>query len=880
MDRLPKTISKLLGEDPVLKILIITVVLAIGLFLIYRATRKQEEGFGSFYNEQAPFTRNNQDYYWNNFNRGLIYTDGLQDTVGQIDKATNSVDTQYSTLSLGLNKYFSADPLPGMSVQNQQCAGVTEPSLLPKHDTNTTSACGWWYVDDDNNPSTAARGNEGGAFDTTLPNRFPGGIWIWDLEEAQKKEDIKRCRRIKTCDMIDLSPGKCGFCPPLSTSVPVDSYGRSKYPTDPLYNCGDRPITTPSMCPRPTLPPIVNEDGTLRPAPVPVDICEPLNGRLSLECLIKLATTVGLSEAGAIVSILNGDVNGYAAANRADSSFKYTSANTILLDDCNIAYDPAFIGKGVCDRPTALQYYTRVYNATRTGATTRCREAAGFLAFGTDFDPCSYDNTQVGPFELYCLQRSFREAGCQPDGTMYPKVDNKRAVDSLTWGNVQGLYSQLRADSNSSDYEVQADNALKCLGVTITPKRLDCGDIRGCEVLWYLWENDYNFPGNSATKQTFMGRQTSPTLPNFNESDGSFNPYGRNSTICFRARTNLINPSSARSVSLWVMSDDGIVIKSRGRTLMNIWYGQSPTAHTTSPFVLANGAATPLDIYWYQDYGGATFIPKLSQADGAYDFIPASMLQMSVPSGFPVCRWDFYMGTYNERCSVLTSKPNNLRLGTLANRKCVLFSDVNAGVLINNPVRMGAIRTLTFMVYITAAGAGARLFSFRERAATCADNSDGVSISMEGGLSPNNSLWFRIFHFNTDFARPSFGNMPIILQTQPGSLELNQWVHLTYIIDQSGTAVKMLVNGKTAASAEFSFDGNYYNQLIARDVKIGLGPYKEGCNRESFITGGIAWTHWFDYPFNETQAQQDMEMEFTKSTVYPEDRDSGWVAKY
>jgi hypothetical protein len=456
---------------------------------------------------------------------------------------------------------------------------------------------------------------------------------------------------------------------------------------------------------------------------------------------------------------------------------------------------------------------------------------------------------------------------------MYPTANNKAAVDQLTWTGVNTFYDELRVNSNSDDYEVQADNARKCLGVTITPKRLDCGDVRGCEVLWYLWNFDYKFHTSSATNQTFMGRQISPTFPNFNESDGSFNPYGRKSGICFRARTNLINTDETTSATLSIMSDDGIAIKSRGQTIMTQWFNQGPTTYTSAPFVLANGAPTPLDVYWYTDSISATFIPKLSKPDGTYDFIPASMLQMSVPSGFPVCRWDFYMGTYNERCSVLTSSPNNLKLGSLGNKKCALFSDMNAGVIINNPVRIGAIRTLTFMVYISSAGqGGARLFSFRESKATCADNSDATSPSIEGGVNPGGALWLRM--------KPAGNTSEMLLQTPADSFQLNQWTHLTYSISPTGTAAAIYVDGKLAGSQQVDMDADYYNQMIANDVKIGLGPYKAGCNKSSVVTGGIAWTHWFDYPFDTAQAAQDMTMEFTKSTVYREDPTSGWQAKF
>jgi len=867
-------VSKYLGAEPALKILIITILLAVGIFLIYRLASNRKEGFRA-YDRWNTYTTKGHDYYWNNFNRGLVYTNGLQSSIDQLDNATQIVDTQYNAIKKpNLQKYFSVDPLPGLEIQNQQCANVTEPSLLPPHDISTVSGCGWWYVDDPQVASTAARGSSNGAFDATLPNRIPGGMWVWDLAEAQKLEDIKRCRRMTSCDTADLFPGKCGYCTTLSKGVPIDGYGVSKYTDDPKYNCGSKVILNPSMCPSPGAAPVVNLDGTITATPTPPAICDPVNGSLTNACLITLAKAAGLSDAGAILSILNGDPNGYNTNNGTNSAYIFTAAISIILKDCNISFDQAFVGNGTCSRDSALKYYQKIYDSTRNGSTTRCREASGFLAFGTTFDPCDYDLNQVGPFDLPCLVRAFREAGCQPDGTTYPTDANKGQVDLLTWNGVAAFYKNLRDKSNSSDYAIQADNAKQCLGVTITPKITDCGDTRGCEVLWYSWENDYNFPVNQNTKQTFLGRQIQPTLPNFNVTDNSFDPYGRSNTTCFRVRARLLNSDPSRVATIWVMTSDGVAINSQGTNILSQWRDQGPTAYTSKSFVLASGTPAPLDFYWYTSYGGSTFVPKLSKPDGTYDFIPASMLQMQVASGFPICRWDLYMGTYDERNSVLMSTPNNLKFGTVGGRKCALFTEANSVIMITNPIRAGAFRSYTYMININnIPNYWSRLFSFRHGKVNCDANAtfNGTD-AVEGGVCSDGSVWVGVKAANV--------NWSLWLQTPAGTVAMNQWVHITYSFDSDCKGVTIFINGTQVGTIRNEqVNGQFQDQLITTTNAIGIGHYKLGCNGQS-INCAMAWIHWFDYPLTAANAQQDMSMMFTKSSVYTESSSSGWVAKF
>jgi hypothetical protein len=130
------------------------------------------------------------------------------------------------------------------------CKKATHPSQLLASVGTSKVRCGWWYVDDPNTPSVGAIGNyQGPIFPNTLPR---GGVWMWNLVEAGKKEDIKRCKRLRSCAWIDFYnalPGvRCGFCTALGSAVPVDGSGNVLYPE--ATGC-DEAVTTASQCPAP-----------------------------------------------------------------------------------------------------------------------------------------------------------------------------------------------------------------------------------------------------------------------------------------------------------------------------------------------------------------------------------------------------------------------------------------------------------------------------------------------------------------------------------------------------------------------------------------------------------------------------------------------------
>jgi hypothetical protein len=868
-------VSKYLGAQPILKGIILLVILVLIFSLFFRVFSKRNEGFGNFYNVMSPYVDAQKDYYWNNFNRGLVHTDGLANEISRLDDATKSVDTQYNIIrNPNIQRFFSGDPLPGVAKTNEVCVAASEPSQLLRHYPGALEGCGWWYIDDNNQESVSSTGTQDGPYDSNIAKTHPGGIWIWDLDEAQKLEDIKRCRRLKSCDLLSVYPGKCGFCPSTGASLPVDKYGNSKYSDDPRYICPDSLITNSDACPAPVgSAGTVNPDGTLNQIPTPPGLCDPTGGRLSKECLIALAKGVGLSDTGAIVSILSGDGEGYLKG-KGESSFKYTTAIQSLNNECSIVSKPAFVGVGSCSKESAIEYYVRIYDTAKKAADLRCRAVAGFLAFGTNYDPCDYDSNEKGPFQLYCLQRAFREAGCQPAGSSYPVASNKTNMDALTWGGVKEVYAALRENSNSNDPGTQMDNARKCLGVEIKPNLSDCGNERGCDIFWYEWEYDWKFPDNKTTSQLFMGREVAATLPYLNTGDGSFNPFNRRNTICFRARTAIVNPgTSARAVRMWIMTDDGIAVKTEGTTILRKWFNQAPAAYTTSPFAIAGLKSTPVEIYWFQNYGGSTFMPKISTADGNFTTIPAETLKLVVPSGFPVCRWDFYMGDFEDRNNVLQSARNNLTLGAIAGKKCALFSDRNSALIIKNRVRAGAFRTFTFMINVkNIPNMDSRIFSFRKGPISC--NGDATfreTDAVEGGIHYDGGLWLGVKAAN--------GRYILRLDAPANTIIMNQWVHIVYSFDNDCKGASIYANGARVASVrKEDIDGSFHDQLICDTVAIGLGLSKVECNVQP-IECGLAWSHWFDYAFTLDNVKQDMKMIFTKSSVYPEDITSGWITK-
>lgn len=863
----------------------IVFIIMVLVFILYKNFVVKAEGFGNFYTNQNAFTKGQTSLHWDKLNKELDYNTGLEnemkshfkDAVKGIDPMTNI------TKKNNLDAYFRKDPIPGMKMKSLNCSSVDKPSLLPKRSVTAASGCGWVYNDDSNVKSFGETGTKLGALQD-YSKKYPNAQWIWDLDLAQKKEDIKKCRRVKSCEVSDLLPGECGFCNITGAGLPITSSGEAKYPDDPTLVCPEKIITSPKTCPRPVPVAVKNTDGTISlqtptATQVSVSICDPVNGRLSNECLKTLAAAVGFSSGGAIMSVLDNDIQGFY---KGDVTQKYifSKALEILMSDAKIKTDKAFLGDGVCTREDAIKYYKEVNKTISAGQTTRAKDVAGFLVLGTDFNPCEYDSDQKGPFDLFCLETLAREKGCQPDGTDYPKislepkvfippvckefgkpstdgktrlyskdecnrlfgnyfssgeclkagggsysyecrnlnkirgVDTKNKYDAMRWKDVHQYFKNLHDSLRSSKQEILEEATLKCLGVKVARSVSECGDKKGCEILWYSWDYEWDFPNNEISSQTFYGREVRPELPSFNTSGSDFNPYGIQNRVSFKIRTD-IQSDITMPTRLWVMSDDGVSIKMDDKTILKQWNNQTPSSYQTEPVTLTSEKPNSLEVTWYNDSGGSTFTPKLMNINGGFETISPSLLTIKTPKTFPLSRWDFYNSLPTDRNKVLNSKATG-RFGSLEGKKCLILSDLT-GVSISNKIRGGAFLSYTFMTYNK--GGWARLFALRK--GDCPKSGPWKGYSIEGGISDDGQIWFAM--------QRDGGLIEMWLTTQPRLLPNNKWAHIGFSIDDDFRGATIYLNAKKVARQRLeNFNGDNYRNLIFD--KNSIGHINWSCN--------------------------------------------------
>lgn len=869
MQRAFKNISSVFSTYAVT--ICISLALLIIVLVLYKNNEKYTEGFGQMYDTENAFSQRQNKIFWNKMNKELDYNSGLDKEMRMSFKeAVKNIDPMTSaTAKNNLDDFFRKDPLPSIQQKGLNCSTIKKPSLLPKRTLNTVSGCGWWYVDDDTKSSFAENGTKLGPL-ANLKAKAPSGKWIWDLDEAQKLEDVKRCRKIKSCEIADLLPKECGFCSSTGGGLPIDNKGNAKYPEDNTLICPETIVVNPKRCPKPIPIPIVTADGKVAFNNIKQSICDPVNGKLTIECLISLAKAVGFNEDGAIMTVLNNDSLGYYKGSEIPR-FIFRTAIDTLEKDAKIKTISAFLGDGVCTREDALNYYKAVNEVIASGRTIKVKEAAAFLVLGTEFDPCRYESDQVGPFELYCLEHLAREKGCQPDGTEFPRVITQQVVlpscknlgrsnkdgslrvytniecgklagiynsntgeclkrtggsfsrdcnalnvqpekggtkskyDKMKWREVSDYFRSIHDDLGSTNQTLLEEASMKCLGIKVKRKAPDCSEVQGCEVLWYNWQYEWDFPEREISNQVFYGREIKSNLPSFNTANSDYNPYNILNTMSFKLRTYLKRDNPQLS-KIWVMSDDGVVIKVDDTVLLKKWTDQGPTAYQTKAFLIHNTKPVKIEAYWYKNYGNGTFMPKLMNDVGEYGIINTSDLTIRAPALFPLSRWDLYNGVQKDRNDVLMSSLSG-QTGEFAGRKCMKMLN-REGIAISNKIRGGAFNSYTFMVYNN--GGWARLFALRSGTFK---TGPWTGASIEGGISADSKIWFAM--------QREGGLIELWVSTQPNTIKKKEWSHIAFCIDDDFRGVTIYANGKAVgAKRNEDLNGERYKENIFNNNTI------------------------------------------------------------
>ena len=487
-----------------MKAWILCLALVIGaLVLLYFARRK--EGFEDFLQLNTRFTKQQDTYFQDQAGKEIyvnpgLKLDGLNDALYQPDMyLANSKDRDYKD-------YLTENPYNAFEGKDSMCRQARHPRDLPPRAPRDVTACGWWFHPDV--PSMGAYGSLDGPVKTDgLP---PGGQWTWDISTAVMKEDIKFCKRITNCDLLSVAgiAGRCGFCTRLGYAVPINTDGSDKYPDSQIGACGEPNKKTPDEC-KPPPEPIVASDGvqcrTLgHPSPdnairlykkeecdtldgnwvpngeclmkdggsysaacsglnVPLQTVSPRtcdpgpSGALSKECLISLAAGIGFTRAGAILGNLYNNVPPGVADKQAID----------MLATIGISIPSAVLGSGMTDVQTAGETYTKIYNAMTAAPKPMLKEAAKWLAVGTDnFDVCDIESKAVGPFDATCLQQAFREAGCQASGGAYPTKATAAKYASMTWNEVGNFFKKTYDSMKATDVNTQDKATKDCLGIS------------------------------------------------------------------------------------------------------------------------------------------------------------------------------------------------------------------------------------------------------------------------------------------------------------------------------------------------------------------------------------------------------------------------------
>ena len=501
-------------------LIVIAITALVGLCFLFYMRRRSVEGFGAFENESKRFADKQFTYFHDTAAKGIFTNSGLD--LSQLNTAVRSPDLYVPTSpSRDYTSYFVEDPESAFSDRDKAfCRGASHPRFLPVRQRKSSVACGWWFVSDPTIPSVGVLGTRDGP---VFRDMAGSGEWIWDMNLAAQKEDIKRCKSITSCDLMDLPGiiGECGFCEANGYAVPIDSSGRVKYPESETGSCGEDTKNTSDRCSKPEPPPLTTENGvfcgiagrassdgrsrmytvdecatlggslqaggicmrndggsfsddcaplnspTYAAAALPPNVCDPTaQGRLTKACLSSIALNLGYSKAGAVYALLN-STNPPNATDR--------EALTVL-QKAGISVPDSILGSGTIDVKSAGTLYKKILDTTYSGASSQIKEAARWLAVGSDsFDACDYAIGQPGPFGINCLQRAFRTAGCQASGAKNPTERTAPLYANMTWAEVNTQFTRMFADTKAGDADAQDAAMRDCLGISyVRPPLKDC----------------------------------------------------------------------------------------------------------------------------------------------------------------------------------------------------------------------------------------------------------------------------------------------------------------------------------------------------------------------------------------------------------------------
>ena len=286
------------------------------------------------------------------------------------------------------------------------------------------------------------------------------------------------------------------------------------------------------------------------------------------------------------------------------------------------------------------------------------------------------------------------------------------------------------------------------------------------------------------------------------------------------------------------MTDDGITVNVDGKTILSRWYDQGPTAYESPNFTINENSSKKIMSDWYNNAGGYVAIYRMF-LEGKYQPIPASLIQQTQPTGYPIARWDFYEGYVNELCGTLDSQVvGSVPITTLDGKKCAMFTG-RSHIKIMNGIKTTAFRSITMMMNIKrVVGAWPRPWEF---------NNNGFSGSwcddaLFGCMSPNNSNGIG-FYAKQGCTGPE-------LWTGANTVTTGKWYHIAWVLDEDLMGMTIYIDGARAGR----YQDSSFRLLIN---KIYKNMYIFTSVEQFDKDVGVGWFRMFDYPLSTEDIRTD-----------------------
>jgi hypothetical protein len=846
-------------------------------------------------------------------NTRIITGSTLRDArnMGTVTDALNQPDFG---LPIGIdrdyNAYFQESDNPFTAADIEFCRNIAHPKDI-KRAPRADVGCSWWFVEDQPNKprtSTAALGRFKEPLDPDLKRQYPGGIWIWNLEEAIKMENIKRCKRVRNCAAMDAPgvKGNCAFCTELGHAIPVKSDGRPMYPEDQAGDCSDTLAFSSSQCQRnitelqkriveeakkaalsstggsTIFEPEVDDDGnTIRTAEEVAaaaalssnaatallirDVCDPdARGKLSPDCLIAIAGSVGLNDNGAIV---------YMIRNRMTPSTIDKAAIDVIRTRAGMQIPNAVLGDGGITKESAANAYASIFNLTTAGKTKMIREAAKWLCYGTEeFDMCDFESNDTGPFSVECLQRRFRMAGCQPSGNAAPTPSNASSFMGMTWNDIGASFEKLYLKMTSEKIKQQDPAVIDCLGTTIYrhPPVTVCME-PGIQYTVYApipnySKGQYNAPlnqTNESNRTLYFGRFISKNgflAMSYPVWGGSINTQlgnmlrnaanvnGSNNVI-YRAVTYVTIKAERQAISgnWWHASQAYKIflngIEQPGR-VVETW---TVNTRTEWNIVLPFGR-NKLEIV----YNGPAVHNSIGQPRfGWLDDNPATCTLPDEPWK-PFVALNFFTGKAEDAAeNIQLGAPNSSYgsdnkplIGEKDGRKCALLTPANRSnnIWFKTALHTGVVRSITCMFNTNARSNLSQLFSFF--GFTLPTRKQYRIVTAFDGTYHENIV-YTLFNEGID---KSNGLIQLPVNEFFGRSPHNKWVHVAIVMADDNYTAQIYINGKLRHTAT-----NWSRTPMNHTAFL-----TDCCIAGSDFNGAMSWFHIYDRPLTANDIERDM----------------------